>query len=66
MSNIMKKVSQFIRDEEGTELVEWALIAGLIIVVAAGIFVTIGGNLNTIFTALSVNTQAAATATATP
>jgi len=63
MSNIMKKVSQFIRDEEGTELVEWALVAGLIIVVASALFLLIGGNLTTIFTALQADTQAAADAT---
>ena len=61
MSNIMKKVSQFIRDEEGTELVEWALIAGLIIVVSAAIFGTIGGHLSTIFNKLSAETLDAST-----
>ena len=60
MSNIMKKVSQFIRDEEGTELVEWALIAGLIIVVTASIFGLVGGDLKTIFDKLKVQTGLAA------
>jgi pilus assembly protein Flp/PilA len=50
MKNAIRK---FIRDEEGTELVEWALIAGLIIVVTAAAFVTIGGDVGTIFDNLS-------------
>ena len=48
-------IMNFIREEEGTELVEWGLIAGLIIVVAAAIFVGIGTDLNTIFTNLATN-----------
>lgn len=59
MKNAIRK---FIRDEEGTELVEWGLIAGLIIVVSAGLFLTIGGDLDTIFTALDTQTGAAAAA----
>jgi Flp pilus assembly pilin Flp len=53
-------IMNFVREEEGTELVEWGLIAGLIIVVAAGLFVTIGGNLNTIFGALDDQVATAA------
>jgi pilus assembly protein Flp/PilA len=59
MKNAIRK---FIRDQEGTELVEWGLIAGLIIVVAAGIFVGIGTDLTTIFSALATNVGSAATA----
>lgn len=52
MSKVINAIVNFIRDEEGTELVEWGLIAGLIIVIAAALFLTIGENLNLIFTAL--------------
>lgn len=33
---------RLLRDDEGTEVVEWALIAGLIVAVGAAIFVAIG------------------------
>jgi len=55
-------IVNFIREEEGTEMVEWGLIAGLVIVVAAGIFATIGGDLNTIFGGVQAQTGAGATA----
>ena len=60
MSKIVNAIVNFVRDEEGTELVEWGLIAGFIIVIAAGVFYTIGGNLEKIFTSLSGNVQKAA------
>ncbi len=46
MSNAIVRI---LREEEGTEMVEWGLIAGLIIVVAAGVFASIGTDVNTIF-----------------
>jgi len=52
MSKVINAIVNFVRDEEGTELVEWGLIAGFIIVIAAGLFFTIGGDLTTIFTDL--------------
>ena len=52
MSKIINAVVNFVRDEEGTELVEWGLIAGLIIVLTAALFAAIGTDLETIFTAL--------------
>jgi len=36
MSKVINAIVNFVRDEEGTELVEWGLIAGLVIVLAAG------------------------------
>ena len=60
MSNITKMVTRFIRDDEGTELVEWGLIAGLIITVIAAAFVTMGNDLNTISQALQAQIAAAA------
>jgi pilus assembly protein Flp/PilA len=54
-------IVKFLREENGTEMVEWGLIAGLMIVVGAGLFAAIGGNLSTIFTALGAVTDQAAT-----
>ena len=43
MSNRMiEGVKRFLREEEGTEVVEWALVAGLIVAVGAAVMVTIG------------------------
>lgn len=43
MSKLMQGVVRFWREEEGTEVVEWALVGGLIVAVGAAIFVAIGG-----------------------
>ena len=60
MSKITQKINKFARDEEGTEMVEWGLIAGLIIVLAAGVFALIGTDLNTIFGGVQAQTAAGA------
>jgi len=60
MTKITNAIVTFIRDEEGTEMVEWGLIAGLVIVLAAGTFALIGGNLNTIFGGVQTQTAAGA------
>ena len=61
MRKASRAICTFIRNEEGTELVEWGLIAGLVIVLAAGIFATIGQDLNTVFGVLQGQTGTAAT-----
>lgn len=53
-------IVRFMREEEGTEMVEWGLIAGLVIVLAAATFALIGGDLNTIFGAVQTQTAAGA------
>ncbi|WP_018231685.1 Flp family type IVb pilin [Thioalkalivibrio thiocyanodenitrificans] len=47
------EVKRFLREEEGTEVVEWALVAGLVIAVGAAIFATIGGHVQTHLTNLA-------------
>jgi pilus assembly protein Flp/PilA len=42
MNKLVTGVKRFLREEEGTEVVEWALVAGLIIAVGAAIFTGIG------------------------
>ena len=42
-------MKRFLREEEGTEVVEWALVAGLIVAVGAGLFLAIGGHVADIF-----------------
>ena len=60
MSKVINAIVNFVRDEDGKELVEWGLIAGFIIVIAAGVFFTIGEDLETIFNALQGNVADAA------
>jgi pilus assembly protein Flp/PilA len=57
MSNLITtELKRFVREEEGTEVVEWALVGGLIVAVGAAIFAAIGTRasvyLNQLLTAL--------------
>ena len=45
-TRLIDGMKRFLREEEGTEVVEWALVAGLIVAVGAGIFVLIGGEVS--------------------
>ena len=42
MNKLMMGVQRFLREEEGTEVVEWALVAGLVVAVGAVVFTSIG------------------------
>ncbi|MCE9680770.1 Flp family type IVb pilin [Halomonas alkalisoli] len=48
MSKLMQGIERFWKEEEGTEVVEWALVCGLIVAVGATIFIAIGGEVKTI------------------
>ncbi|MBZ9539054.1 Flp family type IVb pilin [Modicisalibacter tunisiensis] len=56
MNKLMMGVQRFLKDEEGTEVVEWALVAGLIVAVGAAVFTGIGTQaklyLNNLLTAM--------------
>jgi pilus assembly protein Flp/PilA len=49
----MKTLLRFLRDERGTETVEWAIIAGLIAVAAIVSIQTIGGKVAAVFASLA-------------
>ena len=49
MKTLLKK---FLKDEKGLETVEYAIIAGLIVVGTIGLITSIGGWVNTKFAAL--------------
>lgn len=53
MSTLMKKISAFMKDEEGLTVVEYVVGAGLIVIALAAVFDNLGtllqGELNTIF-----------------
>ena len=49
----MNTVRRFLRDEQGTETVEWAIIIGLIAVASIGLIIAIGTWVNTKCSALN-------------
>jgi len=52
MNKLMQGIERFWKEEEGTEVVEWALVAGLIVAVGAVIFGLIGDEVVTHLEAL--------------
>jgi Flp pilus assembly pilin Flp len=46
-------LQSFKKDESGATLVEYSVAVGIVIIVGAAIFATIGTNMNTIFTAVN-------------
>ena len=49
----MRKLRKFWTDERGLELSEYAVMVGLLLVVALAIILMVGGNINRIFTILN-------------
>jgi pilus assembly protein Flp/PilA len=45
-------IVRFVRQEEGQNLVEYALLAGLVAIVAIAVLGEVGTNVNTIFTSV--------------
>ncbi len=62
---VWRLINKLVREEEGTEVVEWALVAGLVIIAAAGAWLVIGGNVSTVMGNLETKTGNAATASGT-
>ena len=56
MKRFYNKLVSLVRDDEGTEVVEWALAGGLIVAVGAAIFVAIGTGTSTGLTNVSTQT----------
>ncbi|TFH85593.1 hypothetical protein EQG41_16800 [Billgrantia azerbaijanica] len=48
MNKLMQGIKRFWKDEEGTEVVEWALVCGLLVAAGAALYVSIGGSVNSI------------------
>ena len=51
----MKKIWDFLKEEDGLEMAEYAVMGALIIIVAAGIIGTLGTSIDTVFT--NINTE---------
>ena len=46
---MLKVIKNFVRDEDGLEMVEWAIVAALITTAAAAALTTLGGSVATKF-----------------
>jgi pilus assembly protein Flp/PilA len=53
-------IARFVREEEGQDIIEYALLAAFISISGYAIITTIGGNVNSIYTNISTKTQTAA------
>jgi Flp pilus assembly pilin Flp len=53
-------IVRFVREEEGQDLIEYALLGGVITAGSAGFIITIGANVVTLFTALDTVVETAA------
>jgi len=58
---LIDRVVSFVRNDEGQDLIEYALLVGLISLVAVGALIATGTNVNAIFTTISNKLGAAAT-----
>ncbi len=52
MEKMWALIKKFVKEEEGTETVEWAIVAGLVIVAAAALWATLGTYVQTQIQAL--------------
>ena len=62
MQRLVVAAKRFLRDEQGTEIVEWAIVGGLVVAVGAAVFVTIGTDAKTALESLKTQVTAASTA----
>lgn len=46
MEKMWRLLKKFVKEEEGTETVEWAIVAGLVIIAAAALWVIVGQNVS--------------------
>jgi pilus assembly protein Flp/PilA len=53
MNAMLMSVKRFVKDEEGVTAIEYGMIAALIAVVIAAAVVTVGTNLNAVFTTIA-------------
>jgi pilus assembly protein Flp/PilA len=55
MLNIITKLYNFINDDEGQGLAEYALILVLVSIVAVGALTALGGQITTVFSTITTN-----------
>jgi Flp pilus assembly pilin Flp len=49
----MQFIKQFIREEDGQDLIEYGLVLGVVALAGAGVLTVMGGNVTTILSAAS-------------
>jgi pilus assembly protein Flp/PilA len=59
-------IARFVREEEGQDLIEYALLAGFISLVVVGGVTLVGTSLTTLYTNVSTEVDTAAGAVAAP
>jgi pilus assembly protein Flp/PilA len=57
---LIQRAVRFVRNEEAQDLIEYALLVGLISLVAVAAITAAGGSVNTIFTSIGTKLAAAA------
>jgi pilus assembly protein Flp/PilA len=57
---LFNQMKSFVRDEEGQDLIEYALLVGLVSLVAVGALTLTGTSVNDIFTKIQIKLAAAA------
>jgi pilus assembly protein Flp/PilA len=60
MKNLMNRFNSFVRETEGQDLLEYALLVGLIALVAVVAITNAGSSVNTIFTKIAASLATAA------
>ena len=58
--NLMTRVNAFVREDEGQDLIEYALLVALIALVCVAALTTAGQQVNTIFQSISTKLTTAA------
>jgi len=51
----MKILKNFVRDEQGQDLIEYTLLLAFVALASAGLFISAGGSVNNIWGAASTN-----------
>lgn len=57
----MRFLTNFLRDEQGQDLIEYTLLLAFVALASAALFIGAGGKINTIWTAANTQLDAAAT-----
>jgi pilus assembly protein Flp/PilA len=62
VSVVKNLISRFVREEEGQDIIEYALLAAFVSIIAATVIQTIGTDVKTIYDNVKIQTGNAATA----
>jgi Flp pilus assembly pilin Flp len=54
-------IQRFIREEDGQDIIEYALLAAFISIIAIAVIITVGTDVNLIYSRVKVQTGSAAT-----